>query len=77
MSEVRWPEVTAEDVEIVLAAAGAGREPMRAMALLISALGWVVARRCSSNAARQAVAEALPVVVQNAVLLHSNARGQG
>jgi hypothetical protein len=73
---VRWPEVTADEVELVLAAAKAGREPLRAIALLLSALGWVLARRCPSNAARVAVAAELPRVIANAELLHSNARGQ-
>lgn len=71
---LKLPPVPAEHLDAVLRAAGSAWLP--AVAVLVSALGWIIAR-ATTGRARPVVMEGVKLGLVRAVGLHGDARGEG
>jgi hypothetical protein len=70
MSRIRWPHVDAEAIDAVLRAAPLSRGMTWSLAVLISAIGFVIARRSRDAATRAALRACVVEALDQSVELH-------
>jgi hypothetical protein len=76
MSRISWPAVAAGDVDAVLRAAPLSRGMTWSLAVLISAIGFVIARRSRDAATRAALRACVVDALDQSIELHQVHEGQ-